>query len=397
MNLYDSYMEYVEPFKGAMRYHRWSFLSCVAATLERRVWYSLGGLGKLYPNMYVVLCGGPGTGKTTCSNLATGFVKEFNRSLGPSNGGVKFGPDKVTPAAILRRFMKCTKTIKGIPGVGSIEQSALYMHSTELSTLIKDIGGGSLTDDLLKLYDCDEFFEKETIKDGTIKIPKPCLNFLADTTPSFLSGFLPREESGTGFTARIIFATHMGRVDMDEDVPEGDKILRQHILNGIGRIHTMAGPFTVNRDAKAFWADWFPRHRDKMFEIHDGNFMRYFYARKPVHIRKVAMSIAACRDNNRVITEEDYRLAINFIEDLEPEMSMSFGVQDYRRTSDLAKQVIEMVPRTGEISKAELIKALYLSGMAGSINDLNFTITTLLEGGLLKKRDKDGSYFLRRP
>ena len=394
MSLYDTYMRYVEPFKGVTRFHRWAFLSCVAATLERRVWFNLGGLGKIHPNLYVVLCGGPGCGKTTVSNVATGFIKTYNKTLGPSNGGIRFGPDKVTPAALLLRLARTTKTIDGIPG--SIKQSAMFLHSTELSTLIKDIGGGALTDDLLKLYDCDDVFEKETVKDHVMKISGPCLNLLADTTPSFLSGFLPREESGTGFTARILFATHLGPVEMDENVPDGDPILKTQIVTGLSRIHSMMGPFQVSASAERYWSNWWQIHREQMFKIHDGNFMRYFYARKPVHVRKVAMVLSACRDSCRILEVEDFKNAIEFIEDLEPEMAMSFGVQDYRRTWDFSKQIADLIPFDKEISKAELIGALWASGMGGRIDDLNANLSTLIEGGLIRIRVDGKHLFYRR-
>lgn len=109
------------------------------------------------------------------------------------------------------------------------------------------------------------------------------------------------------------------------------------------------------------------------------------------------MGLSACRNSNRIIDLQDFKKAIAFIEELEPEMSMSFGVQDYRRTADLAKQIIDMVPLAGEISKANLINALYKSGIAGNINDLNFTITTLVEGRLLMQRPDGNKIYLRRP
>jgi len=389
-------MEYTKPFKGSMRYHRWCILSCVAAAMERRCWIPLGGLGKVYPNMYVVICGGPGRGKTIVSNLATSFIKKYNFSLRPDEPDIKFGPDKVTPAALLKRFQRCTKTIKGIPELGTIEQSAMYMHSTELSTFIRDIGGGAITDDLLKLYDCDDYFEKELIKDGVIKIPYPCLNLLADTTPAFLSGFLPREESGTGLTARIIFVTEFGRVEMDEEVPDGDSKLASSIVAEFARVHALSGPFRFTLDAKEWWKEWWKKHQVALYEAHEGSFMSHFYARKPVHMRKVAMLLSAARDSSRIIQLEDLENALEFINDLEPNMAKSFGVQDFKRTADLAKVILDLIPMDRDISKGDLINAMYYSGVAGAITDLNGFLTTLLEGRLITERTINAERMFKR-
>lgn len=379
-------MEYVKPFKGSPRYHRWSIISVMAAVLERRVWFPMGGLSPIHPNLYVVLCGGPGTGKTTASNLACSFVKEYNKRQKGDGSRIQFGPDKVTPAALLNRFQKYTKQIKGVQGKLAFEQSAMYLHSTELSTLIKDIGGGSLSDDLLKLYDCDDYFEKEIVMKGTIKIPGPCLNFLGDTTPTFLSGFLPRQESGTGLTARIIFATEMGRVEMDEEVPEGDKVLYEEIVNEIGRMHRMCGRFQVDLRAKEWFSDWFKNHRDKLFDLHDGSYMRNFYARKPVHIRKVAMALSAGRSSNRVIMPEDYQRAVEFIEEAEPFMDKSFGVKEFRKVDDATKQILDQVPfEPSQLTKPALIQSLYSSGLSGSIVDLDNILKTLVDGKLINR------------
>lgn len=385
MSLYDEYMAYVAPFKGSTRHHRWSVISITAALLERRVWLSLGGLGSIYPNLYVVLCGGPGVGKTTTSNMACRFLKKLNDRLG-RGCGVRFGPDKVTPAALFPRMQKATKTLTGISGCPKFEQSAIYIHSTELATIIKDIGGGSLSDDLLKLYDCDDYFEKETMKGGVIKIAGPCLNFLADTTPSFLSGYLPREESGTGLTARIIFATEPGGVDMDEEVPDGNKVLYEKILGHCARIYRMAGPFRISLEAKAWWKTWYKGYRSKLFSIPDGAFMRYFYARKPTHIRKVAMGLSASRDSSRVIGLKDLQQSIEFLEEAEPYMEKSFGVKDFRYVEDSIKQILDAIPyRPGHISRAALLHSLYYSGLSGSLADFDNMIKTLISGKLIAR------------
>lgn len=387
-------MKYVEPFKGSKRFHRWSALSVFAAVLERKVWLNVGGFGKIYPNMYVVLCGEPGLGKTASSNFAFSLLKGMNEILGDKTKGVRFGPDKVTPAALLSRFEKSCKSVL-VDGKG-LAHSSIYLHSTELSTLIKDIGGGSLSDDFLKLYDCDEFFEKETMKDGVISIIRPCLNMLADTTPSFLSGFLPRESSGSGLTARMIFATELGRVPKNYDPPETDKDLQEKLLHGLLRMYKLTGTFTIDKSGKDWLADYLPKNDEKMYTINAGNFMRHFYARKPVHVQKVAITISACENDEKIITDVHLQEALNLINEAEPTMERSFGTQDFRSSTDVSKQILEVMPFGVRLSKAELIQVLFNSGLAGSITEFESYLEYLVQGQFITRQNDSGNVYYKK-
>jgi energy-coupling factor transporter ATP-binding protein EcfA2 len=387
------WLAYTKPFKGSPRFHTWSILSVSSGVLERRTWLSLGGLGRVYPNQFIVLCGGPGTGKSTTSNLATSLIKDLNKVLGDK--GIKFGPDKMTPAALIKRFKTTHQQIEA--GGLKFEQSAMYLHSTELSTMIEDIGGGSLAHDLLKLYDCDDYFEKELAGEGIIKIFAPCANFLSDTTPSFLSGYLPREKSGMGLTARMIFATEMGAVEMDEDVPHGDVAIKGRIMNHLLRMQRMVGEFRMTDEAKAFFRAWFGPYREKMFAMHDGAFMRHFYARKPTHIRKVAMVLSAGRSSDYLIQKEDIEGAMALIDEAEPFMDKSFGVKDMKKVDDATKVLLDLVPWHSEISKADLQQALVTTGIAGSQSDFDGLLAFHVGSGSVKVRiENTDRMFYRR-
>jgi hypothetical protein len=374
-------MRYTEPFAGSARFHRWAIISCIAALLERRCYFSLGGLSTIYPNQYIIICGGPGTGKSTTSNLAVAFIKQYNKTV---EKGVFFGPDKTTPAALLKRFSKCTKSV---PHKGKEEQhSPVFLHSTELATVIKDIGGGSMSDDLLKLYDCDDMFEKELVNQRW-QIQNPCLNILADTTPNFLAGFLPSESSGTGLTARMIFATEPGRVPFNVEVPEGDAILRQKIILEVARIHRMNGEFHETPEARKFWHTWYPKHLTRMFTIPSNNFMRYFYARKPVHVRKVAMALAASENSSLKISEKNYEDAIYFIEEAEPFMANSFGVKSWTRMEDLPTVILGCMTKEKWMTEGEIAKLIIDAGAAGPLKDLTGYLAMFVASGLAKRKE----------
>src|SRR6187402_2504281 len=62
-NLFDMYFEYVKDTESPKVYHRWSIISAVATALGRRCWLPFGA-NRIFPNMYIMLVGNPGTRKS---------------------------------------------------------------------------------------------------------------------------------------------------------------------------------------------------------------------------------------------------------------------------------------------------------------------------------------------
>ena len=388
--LYEKYMDYVAPFKGSKRYHKWAIIATIGALLERRCWYPIGGLGRLHPNMYILLVGGAGTGKSTVGGLVASLVKEHNRGLPTLDERIKFGPTKFSPAALIETF-KRTYVKRN-----DVEQSAMWFYSSELSTGIKDIGGGSVADDLLEFFDCNNIFEKDTLSGGKVEIIKPCLNILGCTTPSFISKFLPREQSGTGLAARLILVPEFDRVPMDPEVPVGDKAKKRAVMSEIARIHSIEGAFTNTPDVKDFWAVWYEQNQTEIYKESDGSFMRDYLARKGVMIRKIAMCLSASRSCDMIITKMDYVNAIAMLDEIQPDMLRCFTVTDSRKVTDFAKQIMDTVPADRNMSKGELLKALYEKGIGGLIREVDQNIEFLVTAKLIRQIDEDDTLYYRR-
>lgn len=55
----DSFEQFTVNRQSPALFRKWAAITCIAGALERKVWVRAFGL-TLYPNMFVVLCGGPG-------------------------------------------------------------------------------------------------------------------------------------------------------------------------------------------------------------------------------------------------------------------------------------------------------------------------------------------------
>lgn len=397
MGLLETYLDFVKPYKGSTRFHTWCAISAASATVEKRVWYPKGPEARLNLNQYIWLVGGPGTGKTFSADLATEQIRKYNKSLGEGQRGICFGPNKATPAALLLHMSRLYKTIRRPFESDYIGQSALYLYSRELSSIIKDIGGGSFSDDLLDLYDMGtDDYVKELAGNGILKIKAPCLNILACTTPSFLSSFMPRENSGTGLTARVMFICETRVSQKSYGYITTDKSLELKVQSHLRRLHKTTGPIQPTKDALNFIIE---TDQACMRKIDSGllsTFMTHFYARKTEHLIKVGSILSLMESSRLQLTQQHLEKALDLIESEEPYMGKSFGVQDFKRTPDASKLILEAIPFHTDISRVALQTKLYSDGVAGSQFDFENLLNYLIEGKMVQRKVKDNQLYYRR-
>ena len=395
MNLIDTYLEYVKPYKGSVRYHEAVALSLISAMVEKRVWYPKGDM-RLYLNQYIFLVGGPGMGKTFSADLATDQIRKYNISLGPGNGGIKFGPNKATPAAFLKNLKRLQKTIKS-EQYPPFEQSAMFLYTRELSSIIKDIGGGSFADDLLDLYDVgDQDYVKELVGDGQIKLVRPHLNILACTTPTFLSGFMPREQSGTGLTARVMFINELEMPQKSYDEVKLSKELSNQIQFEFSRLHRTVGPVKRSHDTNAYLKECDKAAMQTLREGLLSSHLQNFYARKNEHIIKLGSCFMLAESSNMILKVEHLERAKEFIERQEETIHLAFGVSDIKRTQEASKIIFDAIPRDNPITQADLYKKLFANGLAGASREFEDLIGFLHNANMIEATNINGVRWFKR-
>src|SRR5271166_6582293 len=58
----ESFIEQTENLEAPLIWRRWSAISMIAAALEQKVWMQTSS--PIFPNLYMMIIGHPGTGKT---------------------------------------------------------------------------------------------------------------------------------------------------------------------------------------------------------------------------------------------------------------------------------------------------------------------------------------------
>src|SRR5690348_13709860 len=120
-----SFIEQTENLEAPIIWRRWAAISMISAALEMKVWLQTSS--PLYPNLYIMIVGHPGTGKTRTlrvqKTLAMG-LSEFH-----------VAPISMTFASLVDRFALAKRSIVR-PGEPTDEFWSMLINAEEMGAFI---------------------------------------------------------------------------------------------------------------------------------------------------------------------------------------------------------------------------------------------------------------------
>lgn len=288
------YSEYEPP----LRFYYWSLLSAVSAVVKDRVYIDRGGSYKLYPNIYVLLFGPSGVKKGPPISLAKDIV------LKVANTRVING--RATVEAIIKEL----GTIKGGPNKASLNDSAGFIVSSELSSAI--IGNTNsldiLTDLFDRIYNNGEWTYR--LKNAEpIKLINPTVTWLAGSNEALFREFVPEKNLKGGLIGRtfIISETQPNKLN---SLMYSPKIVpnRPAIAEGIFHLKDIKGEFEMAEEVKEAFDVWYLKFNKEIapkLEDDTGT-----VGRIADNILKVAMLLSLARRADLKITIDDIEEAM---------------------------------------------------------------------------------------
>lgn len=191
----DAFMDYTEGIPSPRQFRLWSAIACVAASLERRVWTVSAG-DKVYPGLYILLVGPPGSGKSQSIRQTS--------ALWYSTKELKVAPNSVTKASLTDELDAAKRTMVIRDTNELVEYHSLQIAASEFGVLVPahDL---DFLNFLNQIYDNDPNY-RESRRTGGRKIDtvNPQINILAGTQPAYLAALLPEEAWGMGFMTRML-------------------------------------------------------------------------------------------------------------------------------------------------------------------------------------------------
>lgn len=402
-----THLDYVEHTESPLTMHTWAALCTAAACLGRHTYLKLG-IGNVYPNMYCLLVGPPGTRKNAAINYPVNLMKRYtNVKFAPDDtGGQRQGlivaledSEKDNIAAQLQDSTVTDINLfdgdSDIDLLGNTKMEVfasnpdahtLFICATEFGSFL---GQGSLemTRFLNKMWDAEDYRYKIRKEHHTLK--NALLNLLGGTTSADLASLLPAEAIGQGFMSRIILvhAAHRGK-----KLPPSKSYVKPELEDTLGDMYKhlfydFRTPMMLSKGAISLEDDIY----NQEIQIPDTRFV--FYAmRRHTHLEKVAMVLAATNER-ATIEQKDIQLAHEIL--LETEKSMPDALGEYGLSPiALARQkMIEFIQHANGPVNSDILWAMMRRDMR--LIDFKNAVADLVNGHkLIKVETDDGMAFV---
>lgn len=385
----NNYLQYRKATEPPVFFHRWSILSAIGAYLARDVGFELGDF-TIYPNMYAMLIGVPGTRKSTAIKLAKKLIQK--------TGYDKFSADKSSKE----------KFILDLAG----DDGALPEEASDL--IDENLWGASKDDRISEMFiACDEFNNfigngnlefisllgefwdysgvySNRIKNGkSVRVPNPTISILGGNTATGFSLAFPSQAIGQGFFSRLILVYSEPSTRKITFPEKSDEQATTELVQQLIAIKALAQSNTVKvTDGARLLLDKIYKSE---YHLEDIRFEHYAN-RRFTHLLKLCLIHTLARTEVD-ITEEDVVCANTILTHTEKFMPKALGEFGESRNAKAVHKIISTLESSykvmtmGDIWKhlsSDLEKPGDLSGIMGGLLMAGKVLKA--ENGFLAKR-----------
>lgn len=289
-------MDYQKDAESPDNFWRWSAISCLSAALRNNV-YLETRIGKILPNMYIILYADSGAAR--------------------KGAPVKF-------SGKLLNLMQCTKVVAGrtsmqaaikeLGGVFTndrgriINGSAGLLYSEELAALM--VQDPATIDLLIELYDYHENWTSNLVNSGKTKLKDVCLSLLAASNSDLFTKSYAAQGIKNGLIGRtMVIKEEKARKRMSLlDLPPIDEAKIIELVAHIEKINKVQGVLKLTPEAHRHYNEWYYGAPQELFTDKIG-----YASRLGTHVFKVAIALAAAREDfpEMYIGVEEIDKAIN--------------------------------------------------------------------------------------
>ena len=355
----EQYLYYTSATPSPEIYRLWCGISTLAGVMERRL-FTMGSGGEIFPNLYVMLVGGPASGKSIAIERARELLRETKWSY--------LSPIGVTKARLLdilatssRKILKkpngLTKDMTDVAPL--IEYHSLFVGVPEFGTLIPKYDLEFLNV-LNHIFDNPRDHRDETRHSKSVDIIHPQLNLLVGTQPGYLSSILPEEAWSTGFMTRILMV-YSAKVVRPKDIfapPPEVSPIRKVLGEYLSEVIKLSGPFGWSTDAADAFRKWMeegcapePEHVRLL----------YYCGRRFLTVIKLAMISSISRGTSLVVTKPDLDRAMAWLAEAEYFMPDVFRDMVHKSDEHIMQELFQYSWRKFVKDKASIHEAALLN------------------------------------
>jgi len=337
-DFFSEYLSYVKETECPIFFHRWCAIAAIGAFLERRFHFQHGHFD-IYPNIYVMLIGNPGTRKSTAIKIVQSLIMQA--------GYTDIAADKTSKEKFLLDLAGEDKA------EDPLESSLWGKEATDVSNCFimadefNDFFGNNNLEfiSLLgTLWDYRGVYESRVKNSKSVAIPNPTISILGGNTPTGFSIAFPIEILGQGFFSRLLLAYSdpTGRRITFPSKPSIETTLE--IVTFLRKIKTsVIGAGNLNPGARKLL--------DKIYKTYTGiNDVRFesYSNRRFTHLLKLCLiqSAGIC---STTITEDVVVHANTVLSHTEKLMPKALGEFGKAKDSDITHKVMQILEATNRV------------------------------------------------
>ena len=321
-------------------YYLWSGITALSSIMGRRVWLPYGRF-VFYPNIYTVLLGPAGNGKTTALAVAKNLIRELS---------VPFSAECQTKESLVKEWVEYERTFE-VAGKKHI-YTPLGIFITELSHFLGP-NSGHMIDFLTTVFDQD-VYDAKTKNKGNDLILGPSITMLACTTPEWVTSYLKTDIISGGFTRRAIFINEFegkNRIAFPESsVPQKEAAVA--FTKYARELQDVAGEFRWTDDAKAFFTKWY-----ETYVLPTDPTIRSYHRTKHTQVMKVAMLVSLAESKELVLTRDHLEITIALFAGIETNLAKVFQGMGRNELNTVGTRILDIIRSNGgSISEKELLR-----------------------------------------
>ncbi len=386
-------------------YIDWAFRFIISAALQRRVWYGPEHM-QCFTNMYGILYGPPGIGKSLVLDMANDILRtplkkdvklvnthsknteaekfviartEEENLKAAEQGMIKSkvngvnndpplfvsGPDAITFESLVETFGKSLRRLnynklvkEGEYKMGIYTHCSTFFCLDELGSLFRKKTESIITL-LLSMYGCPKQYEYKTKHNGEDRIINGCLNFLAGTTSDFMEEILKDKLIGKGFTARCFFICASKKRKPMSNIPCLSPEQEQHkkdLIEWIKGLYPLYGEAKVEPETATWLNKWW-----EDYEAHPENWCNKssrlldYYVRKNIHVAKVAMMEHFAESTEMVVPKWRFEQAIEILHEEEKTMHLALVNDADNPLTKVTNRMYNYIVKNGAANAADLL------------------------------------------
>lgn len=349
MSYLRDYLNYATKNEAPPMFHVWAGYATLSAAIGRRVWLPRGE-NVVYPNIYVLLNGAAGCGKSTAIYKAKRLLAELGNvplsaSIETPEGLCRFigGEPNGDPPVI----SDCCLPLPWPDGVVRDTHSMTIMANEFIDFISKNQEGW--TSMLNNIYDEDKY-DYRTKNKGEDVLVGPYIVLLG-AIPTEISKKLQREEIiTTGFARRTFMQYGERQFDSPQPDPiftDEEKEARARCLERLKKIQTFRGPLYRTPEAAKWWHDWYIEHSTTLLKRATPATQGWLSS-KPDQVVKLAILTSLSERDDLHVTPEHYEVGLGYITEMEKSFGMVFGGIGRNDLAPVAMKVLEYLTAIGE-------------------------------------------------